>query len=282
MTGPDVDVVHALVEDQFPRWADLEVVALRTSATVNVVYRLGDDLALRFPLQPTTREALEAEAAAAQAFSQVCPFAAPVPVAIGAPGRGVGGPWSVQTWVPGQDATVDDPGDSPQFALDLAELITTVQRVDTGGRTFAGEGRGGHLPDHDPWLAECFDRSEHLLDVPRLRGLWSELRDLPVVDADVMCHGDLTRPTCWSRTAGSSVFWTPVASVLPTRRSTSSRAGTCWATRRARWPERRCSAARPAGSEGGRGRSSRRWDSSGSTRPPTPSWPRGGAAPSTA
>jgi aminoglycoside phosphotransferase (APT) family kinase protein len=43
-------------------------------------------------------------------------------------------------------------------------------------------------------MAVCFARSERLLDVPRLRAMWAELRVLPAVDADVMCHGDLTPP----------------------------------------------------------------------------------------
>ena len=33
-----------------------------------------------------------------------------------------------------------------------------------------------------------------LLDVPRLRALWAELRRLPQIDRDVMCHGDLIPP----------------------------------------------------------------------------------------
>jgi aminoglycoside phosphotransferase (APT) family kinase protein len=44
----------------------------------------------------------------------------------------------------------------------------------------------------DAWMAVCFARSEELLDVPRLRAMWADLRALPTVDADAMCHGDLT------------------------------------------------------------------------------------------
>jgi aminoglycoside phosphotransferase (APT) family kinase protein len=40
-------------------------------------------------------------------------------------------------------------------------------------------------------MEECFMRSEGLLDVPRLRRLWSRLRHLPRDGADVMSHGDL-------------------------------------------------------------------------------------------
>ena len=65
---------------------------------------------------------------------------------------------------------------------------------DTRGRGFDGVGRGGHLPDHDEWLETCFRQSEDLLDVPLLRRIWAELRTLPEVDEDAMCHRDLIPP----------------------------------------------------------------------------------------
>ena len=60
------------------------------------------------------------------------------------------------------------------------------------GRTFGGSGRGGHLPDHDAWVATCLDRSQSLLDVEPLRQLWARLRPLPPTPGgEVMTHGDL-------------------------------------------------------------------------------------------
>jgi aminoglycoside phosphotransferase (APT) family kinase protein len=101
-------------------------------------------------------------------------------------------PWSVQTWLPGRLATDDDPAGSTAFAGDLAAFIASLRAVDTRGRPFQGEGRGGHLIDHDEWMQVCFRESGALLDVPLLRALWADLRTLPEVDADVMCHRDLT------------------------------------------------------------------------------------------
>ena len=62
-------------------------------------------------------------------------------------------PWSVQTWLPGTVATPD--GHSDAFAHDLAEFIAGVRAIDTRGRTFTGDNRGGHLPDHDAWMETC-------------------------------------------------------------------------------------------------------------------------------
>ncbi|MFV2128391.1 phosphotransferase [Micromonospora sp. LOL_013] len=69
--------------------------------------------------------------------------------------------------------------------------IPTRSATGTGGRPFSGGGRGGELCRHDAWMRTCFDRSEHLLDVPALRRLWGRLRELPRETPDAMVHGDL-------------------------------------------------------------------------------------------
>lgn len=192
----DAPTVQRLVAEQFPQWADLPVRALSTAATVNAIFRLGDGLAARFPLRlaapDEVRAALDAEAAAARELAAGTDVPTPEPVAIGEPGHGYPMPWSVQTWLTGHDATVEDPASSVAFGRDLAALLSDLRAADTRGREYGGDGRGGHLPDHDEWLELCFSNSEHLLDVVRLRALWAELRGLPRVDEDVMCHGDLT------------------------------------------------------------------------------------------
>lgn len=192
------DTVRRLVSRQFPDWKDLAVREVQTAGTVNAIFRIGDELAAQFPLRdqdPTeARAKISAEGAAAREFADTSTVPSPEPVAIGEPGDGYPLPWSIQTWLPGQVATDADPAGSIGFAEDLAALVAGLRGADTRGRRFEGGGRGGHLPDHDRWLDKCFVESEGLLNVPRLRAMWKELRTLPEVDADVMCHGDLIPP----------------------------------------------------------------------------------------
>jgi aminoglycoside phosphotransferase (APT) family kinase protein len=190
-------MVRRLVSQQFPAWRHLPVRAVPSQGTVNALFRIGPDLLARLPLQPATaadggRAELEAEAEAARELLGRTRFRTPEPVAIGAPGPGYPRAWSVQTWIPGTVASDADPAGSVPFAHDLAEFIGDVRRIDTGGRTFSGHGRGGEPTAHEDWIQTCLQRSEGLLDVPLLRLIWSELRQLPRGSADdVMSHGDL-------------------------------------------------------------------------------------------
>ena len=46
-------VVRDLVAAQFPQWRDLPVRRVASPGTVNAIFRIGDRLAARFPLQGT-------------------------------------------------------------------------------------------------------------------------------------------------------------------------------------------------------------------------------------
>jgi aminoglycoside phosphotransferase (APT) family kinase protein len=189
-------VVRELVDAQFPRWRDLPVRRVASPGTVNAIFRLGDRLAARFPLQgadpAAVRRELADEAAAARELAAATRFPVPESVAIGEPGPGYPLSWSVQTWLPGRTGDEESPSHEAAFAADLAEFIAGVRAIDTRGRTFPGHGRGGDLKQHDAWITTCLRESEGLLDVRRLAELWAAFRELPREAPDVMSHGDLT------------------------------------------------------------------------------------------
>ncbi|WP_053846883.1 aminoglycoside phosphotransferase family protein [Streptomyces sp. NRRL B-24085] len=189
------DIVAALIQEQFPQWSDKAIRPQSSTGTVNAIFRIGDDLSARFPLRPAdpaeALAVLEQEARASAELAQVSRFPVPEPVALGKPGADYPMPWSVQTWLPGTVASDADPSASDAFAEDLASFIAALRGADTRGRRFSGDNRGGVLTDHDDWMARCFEESKGLLDVPRLREVWSRFRELPRRDADVMSHGDL-------------------------------------------------------------------------------------------
>lgn len=189
------EMVADLIQEQFPQWKGKAVRLVPSTGTVNAIFRIGSDLSARFPLRlvgaAEALAVLEQEAEASAELAQVSRFPVPEPVAFGQPGAGYPMPWSVQTWLPGTVAFDADPSASDAFAEDLAAFIAALRDAETRGRLFSGGGRGGVLADHDGWMAKCFEESEGLLDVPRLRKMWSYFRELPRTGADVMSHGDL-------------------------------------------------------------------------------------------
>lgn len=189
------DVVRTLLGEQFPDWCGLTIERVTSVGTVNAVFRIGEQLSARFPLQQdeitVIRQRRHAEAAAAELLLGQTRFSTPEPVAFGEPGSGYPLPWAIHTWVPGVVASGDDPGDSEMLAQDVAEFITGVRAIGTDGKTFDGAGRGGDLTSHDEWVHRCLLESEQLFDVAPFRRIWADLRSLPREAPDAMTHGDL-------------------------------------------------------------------------------------------
>ncbi|MCE4027061.1 phosphotransferase [Microbacterium sp. Au-Mic1] len=182
----------------FPALAELPVHALSTPGTVNALFRIGDAHVARFPLQSAPLDDVSAEARALDEFATCSLF--PAPVVDGVIDRDEDYPsaWSVQTWIPGRTAaetlSEEDPGALPLLADDLARLIGALRLTPLRGRTFDGRGRGGELHAHEEWMAECFARSGHLLDVPAACALWERLSRIPHPSTEVMSHKDLIPP----------------------------------------------------------------------------------------
>ncbi len=187
--------VVALIADQLPDLTGRDVVAVDGAGTVHAIYRIGDDLAARFPLRRADPDAvleqLRRESAAAAEFRRACPVPAPEPLHVGQPGHGYPLPWLVQSWLPGTPATPTSCARSAGFARDLVALIESLRGWDTAGRRFHGEGRGGELTDHDDWVDECIRRNAGSFDTDAMRTMWAGYRRLPREDPDVMCHTDL-------------------------------------------------------------------------------------------
>jgi aminoglycoside phosphotransferase (APT) family kinase protein len=191
----DSNIARELIADQFPARRHEQVVRLEGAGTVHAIFRIGSGLVARFGLRQSDpdecAERLKAEAAAMTEFARHCPFATPRPIAIGAPGKVYPMPWMIQSWIDGAVAAPDGSAASEALARDVICLISALRAAPTQGRRFRGPGRGGHLPDHDDWMSQCFDRSDGLLDVPKLRRLWASMRELGPAGPDVMSHTDL-------------------------------------------------------------------------------------------
>jgi aminoglycoside phosphotransferase (APT) family kinase protein len=193
----DISPAHVadLVAAQFPQWRDRAVRTVTSHGTVNALFRLGDDLVARLPLRPSDapdrRDELAQEQEQARRLAAHLPLAVPEPLALGAPGAGYDGWWTVHRWIPGETASHHTIGDPGTFARELAGFVTALHAVDTGGRTWNGVSRGGPLAAKDDDVQRALTQSTHLIDTARLARIWARCRDADPATADVWIHADL-------------------------------------------------------------------------------------------
>jgi len=190
-----VETVARIVADQRREWRDLPLRAIASHGTVNALFRLGDDIVLRFPLQPSGSEESRAEIVAEQEragrIAAQVPFEVPEPLALGEPSDAYPGPWTAYRWIPGETAGPDTVEDFDALACDIAAFVRDLHAIDTDGGQWSGSGRGGPLQPYDEDVRRVLADNPHLVDSARLERLWALCLAAPHAEADVWIHTDL-------------------------------------------------------------------------------------------
>jgi aminoglycoside phosphotransferase (APT) family kinase protein len=191
----DETLVRRLLAAQFPEWAELPIVRVRSAGTDNAIYRLGDELAVRLPRIDWAIEAIEKECRWLPYLAPQLPLPVPVPLAMGEPGEGYPWHWSVCRWLDGENATLDRIADAQQFAADLAAFVAALQRIDPadGPRSGTpGVSRGVPLVTRDAGTRAAISELNGIIDTDAATAAWDAALVAPVwEDPPVWLHGDL-------------------------------------------------------------------------------------------
>jgi aminoglycoside phosphotransferase (APT) family kinase protein len=143
------ELVAKLLAAQFPEWAGRPVTPVVSSGTVNVLFRLGNDLVVRLPRVDWALGDIETEATWLPRLAPLLPVSIPEQVAAGAPGEGYPWPWAIYRWLPGTVPVEGRLADPLGLAADLAAFVTAMRAVDltmTGRRADApAAGRNPHV-----------------------------------------------------------------------------------------------------------------------------------------
>jgi aminoglycoside phosphotransferase (APT) family kinase protein len=190
----DESLARALVQEQFPEWAELPLKLVEPTGTDHTIFRLGDELVVRLPvMEYATRQAAK-EATWVPVLAPQVPLELPVPVAMGQPGAGYPWTWSIVRWIEGERGTPETL-DLEQAAVDQARFIRALQACDPTGGPKAGRGTGWRgMPlsiwtdQLDPWIAKL----DGFYDVSDALAVWEQALAAPAWDRPpVWFHGDL-------------------------------------------------------------------------------------------
>jgi aminoglycoside phosphotransferase (APT) family kinase protein len=134
----NTQLVHRLLETQFPDLSNLPITPVQSTGTVNAIYRLGNDLCVRLPRVKRWADDLIRELEWLPRLSRHLPLTIPEPVSKGGPRSEYPFPWAIYRWIEGQ--TFDSVGvsDENQAAVDLAGFIRELRRFDPSGAPRTG------------------------------------------------------------------------------------------------------------------------------------------------
>ncbi|WP_329385933.1 aminoglycoside phosphotransferase family protein [Streptomyces sp. NBC_01716] len=155
----DVDLVRRLLAAQFPHWAGLPVEHFPSGGTVNAVYRLGDDMAVRLPRIEGGVADVAKEHRWLPWLAPRLPVPVPTVLGLGEPAEGYPWPWSVNRWLDGVHPEAGRLAQPGPLAADLAGFVMALRPLDTTDAPRAY--RSGPLAeDDDPTRAALSDLRE--------------------------------------------------------------------------------------------------------------------------
>jgi aminoglycoside phosphotransferase (APT) family kinase protein len=191
----DISLVVRLLSAQFPQWADLPIKPVPSAGTDNALYRLGDDMAVRLPRIHWAAGQVNKEHEWLPRLAPFLPLAIPMPLAKGEPGEGYPWHWSVCRWLEGENATSERITDPRQAAIDLAQFVAALQKIDATGGPPPGPDnsfRGEPLAMRDTGTREAIVTLRGILDAKAATALWNAAIEAPAWHGPpVWIHGDL-------------------------------------------------------------------------------------------
>ena len=189
------DVAARLVAAQFPQWAALPVTPVTFNGWDNTTFRLGDELSLRLPSADSYVAQVAKEHRWLPVLARQLPLPIPEPVAMGRPGEGFPGPWSVYRWIVGETASTGQVADLTGFASALAGFLAALQAIDASDGPPAGAHnffRGGPLATWDEQARQLIRLTADDIDPRAAASVWDTALASTWEQAPVWVHGDLT------------------------------------------------------------------------------------------
>jgi aminoglycoside phosphotransferase (APT) family kinase protein len=189
----DIDalLVKRLLADQFPHLAQRSITVVRSTGTVNAIYRLDHELYVRLPRVAAWAASIDREWVWLPKLAPHISLAIPKPVARGKPTQFYPYPWAIYHWIEGVSYQDDLIEDERQIAHDLANFILELRSADMRGAP-----RGGRAPliELDSATRSAIQSSYGVRDSATVSAAWAQALEAPPWDGQpTWIHGDLLR-----------------------------------------------------------------------------------------
>jgi aminoglycoside phosphotransferase (APT) family kinase protein len=184
------ELVRRLLAAQQPDLAHLPV-RLVAHGWDNLMYRLGDELAVRLPRRAAAAGLIVNEQRWLPVVAPRLPLPVPAPVRAGRPALGYPWPWSVVPFLPGQLAAREPPADPADAAVSLAGFLAALHAPAPPDAP-ANPNRGIPLAERAAVVTENLSVLGGLVDRGAATRAWRAALAAPAWGgAPVWVHGDL-------------------------------------------------------------------------------------------
>jgi aminoglycoside phosphotransferase (APT) family kinase protein len=188
----DPALVGRLLAAQFPELAGRPIRAVRSTGTVNAIYRIGDDLCARLPRVAAGAGDLDREWQWLPRLAPALTLPIPEPVALGTATVEYSYAWAVYRWLAGEPYTDERIDDETAAAIELARFVSGLRGLAVP--TEAPRGGRRPLPELDEVTRAALAASD-VDDVPAAQDAWRRALEAPAWSGErVWLHGDLLRP----------------------------------------------------------------------------------------
>jgi aminoglycoside phosphotransferase (APT) family kinase protein len=185
----DVSLVSSLLAEQHPDLQHLTIYPV-DSGWDNAIFRLGNNLCLRFPRRQVAAKLIANEQIWLPLLADCLPLPIPTPYRLGKPGQGYPWRWSVLPWLVGVTADQQQPHSNQvkRFISFLRSLhipapvnapVNTVRGVPLSQRVTSVEERMQRL------------KKKSNLITREIEKIWNQALDAPIDVEPTWLHGDL-------------------------------------------------------------------------------------------
>jgi aminoglycoside phosphotransferase (APT) family kinase protein len=194
MLSISTQLVRALIEQQFPQWARLQIVPVEPGGWDNRTFRLGRAMAVRLPSAACYAEQVEKEQRWLPWLAPQLLLVVPTPLAVGKPGAGYPWQWSIYRWIDGETVATASNVDLNLLAADLARFLAKLQSLNAAAGPAPGAHnfhRGGSLSVYDEQTRRAIATLAKEIDATRATEIWDEALATSWEQARVWVHGDV-------------------------------------------------------------------------------------------